>query len=67
MSVLLHEAKLSNQILPQEKRKNATILALYRTKLTKSKCFQNVMFSQTFYPNLQIFLHGYIPHIRDIL
>ena len=26
---------------------------------------QNYMFSQTFYPNL--FLHGYIRHIRDIL
>ena len=27
----------------------------------------NCMPSQTFYPNLQIFLHGYIRHIRDIL
>ena len=24
------------------------------------------MFSQTFHPNLPIFLHGYIRHIRDI-
>ena len=24
------------------------------------------MFFQTFYPNLKIFLHGYIRHIRDI-
>ena len=28
---------------------------------------QNCIFSQSFYPNLQIFLYGYIRHIRDIL
>ena len=27
---------------------------------------QNCVSSQTFYPNLPIFLHGYIRHIRDI-
>ena len=27
---------------------------------------QNCVFSQTFYPNLPIFLHGYIRYIRDI-
>ena len=25
------------------------------------------MLSQTYYPNLQTYLHGYIRHIRDIL
>ena len=37
--------------------------------LKKSLTMQNFLFSQTFYPNQQIFLHGYIyiRHIRDIL
>ena len=28
--------------------------------------FAKLLFSQTFYPSLPIFLHGYIRHIRDI-
>ena len=33
----------------------------------KGLIFLNCVRSQTFYPNLLIFLHGYIRHIRDIL
>ena len=33
----------------------------------KGSIWPNCIFSQTFYPNLQIFLHGYIRHIRDSL
>ena len=36
---------------------------LFKIGLIWSYC----VFSQTFYPNLKIFLHGYIRHIRDIL
>ena len=34
--------------------------------IKKGLILQSCMFSQTFYPNLQIFLHWYIHHIRDI-
>ena len=33
----------------------------------KAWVLQNSVFSQTFYPNFQKLLHGYIRHIRDIL
>ena len=96
MSIFLHGAKPSSQILPEEKRVNRDH---FGTKIDKGGTFgeQMLMFLSNyesldrdishrlcksppkkasfsklcvlpnFYPNLPIFLHGYIRHIRDIL
>ena len=72
MSILLHGAKPSNQILPQEH--NRRKWSFWRTTVANFitfRLFINIIFEktaflkivcspQTFYPNLPIFVHGYM-------
>ena len=95
MSIFLHGAKPSSQILPEEKRVNRDhfgtkidkggtfgeqmlmFLSNYESldreishRLCKSQkrfYFSKLCVLPNFYPNLPIFLHGLIRHIRDIL